>query len=137
MPQITREVLRDYLHDALPDAEAAAVEKAVREDPAVARLLDQVRQDEDRGEHSVGAVWRREHVSCPTRDQLGAYLLQALDADLYDYIGFHLSTVGCPYCQANLDDLRRLQAEAAGVRTARRRKILDSSHGVLRDVTRK
>lgn len=137
MSSITREMLRDYLHDALPDTEAAAVEKAVRERPDVAALLDQVRQDEDRGEHSVGAVWRREHLSCPSRDQLGAYLLQALDPDLLDYLDFHLGTVGCPYCQANLDDLRKLQAEAAGVRSTRRRKILDSSHEVLRDMTKK
>lgn len=137
MSQLTREVLLDYLHDALPDAEAAAVEKAVRESPAVAKQLEQVRQSADRGEHTVGAVWRREHLSCPSRDQLGAYLLHALDPDLLDYITFHLGTVGCPYCQANLDDLRKLQAEVPGLRTARRRKILDSSHGVLRDVTKK
>ena len=31
MAEITRQMLRDYLHDALPDAELAAVEKALRE----------------------------------------------------------------------------------------------------------
>ena len=62
MPEITREVLRDYLNDALPDAELTAVEKAVREQPAVQALLHQIRQEVDRGEHSVGAVWRRERV---------------------------------------------------------------------------
>ena len=31
MSAITRQMLRDYLHDALPDAELAAVEKALRE----------------------------------------------------------------------------------------------------------
>ena len=64
----------------------------------------------NRGEHSIGAVWRRDRLSCPTRDQLGAYLLQALDPDLIDYIAFHLQTVGCPYCQANLDDLKKVAA---------------------------
>ena len=106
MPDITREMLRDYLHEALPDAELAAVEKALRESPKVQALFHAVRQEEDRGEHSVGAIWRRERLSCPTREQLGGFLLQALDPDLLDYIGFHLTVVGCPYCQANLDDLR-------------------------------
>ena len=64
---------------------------------------------EDRGEHTVGAIWRRERVSCPTRDQLGGYLLGAGDDDLLKYVRFHLEVVGCPYCQANLDDLRKLQ----------------------------
>lgn len=137
MPEITREMLRDYLNDALPDAELTVVEKAIREQPAVQALFHQIRQDLDRGEHSLGAVWRRERLSCTTREQLGAYLLQALDADHIEYIEFHLTTVGCPFCQANLDDLKRLQAEATEPRTTRRRKIVDSSAGVLRDVTRR
>lgn len=137
MHEITREVLRDYLNDSLPDAELAAVEKAVRERPEVARLLEQLRGETDRSDHSVGSVWRQIHVSCPSRDQLGTYLMQALDQELLDYIDFHLGTVGCAYCQANLDDLKRVQAEASGPKaTTRRKRIAKSSAGVLRDVTR-
>ena len=135
MPEITRQMLRDYLNDALPDAELTAVEKAVREQPAVQALFNQIRQEADRGEHSVGAVWRRERLSCPTREQLGGFLLQALDPELLEYIEFHLQTVGCAYCLANLDDLKRLQAETAETRTTRRRRIVNSSAGLLRDVT--
>ena len=135
MPEITRQMLRDYLNDALPDAELSAVEKAVREVPAVQALFNQVRQEADRGEHSVGAVWRRERLSCPTREQLGGFLLQALDPDLLEYVEFHLQTVGCAYCLANLDDLKRLQAEPTETRTTRRRRIVNSSAGLLRDVT--
>ena len=136
MPEITREMLRDYVHDALPDAELAAVEKAVREQPAVQALFHQVRQELDRGEHSVGAVWRRERLSCPTREQLGGFLLQALDPDLIDYVEFHLKTVGCPYCQANLDDLKRAQEGPTEPRVSRRRRIVESSAGVLRNVAK-
>lgn len=132
MPEITRETLRDYLADALPDAETAAVEQALRTQPAVQALFNQIRQEADRGEHSVGAVWRRERLSCPTREQLGGFLLQALDPDLLDYIDFHLKTVGCSFCRANLDDLAKLQAEPETPRTARRKRIVDSSAGVLR-----
>jgi hypothetical protein len=135
MPEITRQVLRDFLNDALPDAELAAVEKAVREEPAVQALFNQVRQEVDRGEHSVGAVWRRERLSCPNREQLGGFLLQALDPDQLEYVEFHLQTIGCAYCLANLDDLKRLQAEPAETRTTRRRRIVNSSAGLLRDVT--
>jgi hypothetical protein len=131
MPEITRETLRDYLADALPDAETAAVEQALRTQPAVQALFNQVRQEVDRGEHSVGAVWRRERLSCPTREQLGGFLLQALDPDLIEYIDFHLKTVGCSFCRANLDDLEKLQAEPEPPRAARRKRIVDSSAGVL------
>lgn len=107
MPDITRQMLRDYLNDALPDAELAAVEKALRESTELQARYREVIEQEDRGEHTVGAIWRRERVSCPARDQLGGYLLGAGDAELLDYIAFHLTTIGCPYCQANLDDLRK------------------------------
>ncbi|MGL6095723.1 MAG: hypothetical protein ACRC7O_08010 [Fimbriiglobus sp.] len=132
MPEITRQTLRDYLNDDLPDAELAAVEKALRDSPELRALFDGVRQESDRGEHSVGAVWRRERLTCPTRDQLGAFLLDALDPDFGDYIRFHLETVGCPVCQANHDDLVKLNAEPAPVARARQKRIVDSAAGVLR-----
>lgn len=107
MSAITQQMLRDYLHDALPDAELAAVEKALRESAPLRALYKEVIELEDRGEHTVGAIWRRERVSCVTRDQLGGFLLGAGDPELLDYVEFHLKTIGCPYCQANLDDLRK------------------------------
>lgn len=134
MPAITRQMLRDYLNDALPDAETAAVERALRERPELAELLQEVRQQEIDGGHTLGGIWRRERLSCPTRDQLGAYLLDALDPDLIDYIKFHLNTVGCPFCQANLDDLERLNAEPA---RQRRKRIMDSTAGALREIGRR
>ena len=108
MAEITRQMLRDYLHDALPDPELAAVEKALRESAKLRAVYKEVVEQEDRGEHTVGAIWRRERVSCPTRDQLGGYLLGAGDSELLDYVEFHLKTIGCPYCQANLDDLKKV-----------------------------
>lgn len=137
MPEITKAMLRDYLNDALPEAEAIQVEKALREQPAVQALFQEVRQDEDRGEHSVGAIWRRERISCPSREQLGAYLLQAIDPDYSDYVAFHLNTIACPFCLANVDDLKKLQHEAQAERTQRRKKILDSTAGVLSHFQRK
>ena len=107
MTPITREVLRDYLNDALPDAELIAVERELRASAELRDLLREVLEQEDRGEHTAGAIWRRERVSCPTRDQLGGYLLGAGDPELLDYLRFHLEEIGCPYCQANLDDLRK------------------------------
>lgn len=111
MAEITRQVLRDYLHDALPEAELAAVEKSLRSSPELQKILNHIREEEDRGEHTAGAIWRRERVSCPTRDQLGGYLLGAGDPELLDYIEFHLNLIGCPYCQANLDDLQKLRGD--------------------------
>ena len=88
-------------------------------------------QERDRGEHSLGAVWRRERLTCPSREQLGSYLLQVLDDGLQDYIDFHLNTVGCPFCQANLADLEARQQEPAPKAKERRRRYFQSSAGYL------
>src|ERR1041384_4901830 len=79
MSDITREQLHAYLDDALSDAETAKVEQALRDSEPLRRSLRQAMQERDRGEHSLGAVWRRERLTCPTREQLGSYLLQVLD----------------------------------------------------------
>ena len=109
MSVITRQMLRDYLHDALPETELAAVERALRGSTELQKQLSEIREEEDRGEHTAGAIWRRERVSCPTREQLGGYLLGSIDEGLEHYVRFHIEMVGCPFCQANVDDLRKLQ----------------------------
>ena len=113
------------------EAEMAAVEQALRESEPLRGRLRQVMQERDRGDHSLGAVWRRERLSCPTREQLGSYLLQVLDDGQQEYIEFHLNTVGCPFCVANLQDLQTLQKEPAPQARARRRRYFESSAGFL------
>jgi hypothetical protein len=109
MSPITPQMLRDYLTDSLPEAELASVEKRLREDAKLRAQLQKIKDSEDQGEHTVGAIWRRERISCPKRDQIAAFLQKAADKDELDYIKFHLDVVGCPFCQANLDDLREIQ----------------------------
>ena len=131
MANITREQLDAYIDDALNDTDTAQVERALRESEALRRLLRAIIQERDRGEHSIGAIWRRQRLSCPTREQLGSYLLQALDADAQAYIEFHLQTVGCPFCLANHADLHAQQQEPAPKAQDRRRRFFESSAGYL------
>ena len=131
MVTITRELLHGYLDDALSDTETAQVEQALRNSESLRRLLRAVLQERDRGEHSIGAIWRRQRLSCPSRDVFGSYLLQVLDADLQEYVDFHLRTVGCPFCSANLADLQNLQQEPAPKTKERRRRFFESSAGFL------
>ena len=131
MADVTREQLHAYLDDALTDSEAARVEQALRASEPLRRALKLAIQERDRGEHSLGAVWRRERLTCPTREQLGSYLLQVLDEGAQDYIDFHLQTVGCPFCVANLTDLQSLQKEPPPRAKERRRRYFESSAGYL------
>lgn len=131
MTEITREHLRAYLDDALTDSELARVEQALRDSDGLRGQLTMVMQERDRGEHSVGAIWRRQRLSCPTREQLGSFLLQALDSAFQDYIEFHLKTIGCPFCQANLADLQSRQTDSGVHAQNRRRRFFQSSAGLL------
>ncbi len=131
MANITREQLDAYLDDALGDTDTAVVERALRDSESLRHALRTLMEERDRGEHSIGAIWRRQRLSCPTRDQLGTYLLEALDPGLQDYIEFHLRTVGCPFCVANLADLESRQHEPPPKAQERRRRFFDSSAGYL------
>jgi hypothetical protein len=132
MPQISREMLASYLEDSLSTTDTAVVEQALRSSAQLRETLRSVMQELDRGDHTIGAIWRRERLSCPTREQLGTFVLGALDADFQEYIEFHLNTVGCPFCQANLLDLQRLNQEKEGETRKRRQKFFQSSAGYMK-----
>jgi hypothetical protein len=128
---ITWAQLNAYIDDALSDREIAQVEQALRDSEALRKTLRSILLERDRGEHSIGAIWRRQRLSCPSRDQLGSHLLQVLDPDLQEYIDFHLKVIGCPFCQANLTDLQALQQEPEPQTRQRRQRIFESSAGYL------
>lgn len=122
--------LEAYLDEALPPAEMAVIELALRQDKALLGRLSAINARRDTGQHSLGEVWRRVRLTCLTREQLGGMLLGVLDDGLANYAKFHLETVGCRYCQANLADLQEQQS-GAEASTKRRRKYFQSSAGYL------
>ena len=123
---MTREQLTGYLEDALSDVETAQVELALRQSEPLRGQLRQLMDERDRGEHSVGAIWRRHRLTCLSRAQLGSYLLGVLEPGIADYLPFHLETIGCSYCLANLADLKAQQQEAAPQTQQRRRRYFES-----------
>jgi predicted nucleic acid-binding OB-fold protein len=131
MSSISREQLHAYLDDALSEQETARVEQALRDDEPLRRSLSLVMQERDRGEHSIGAIWRRERLTCPSRETLGSYVFQVLDENEQSYLDFHLHTIGCPYCLANLHDLEAQKKEPAPQAKERRKRIFKSSAGYL------
>jgi hypothetical protein len=71
-------------------------------------------------------------VSCPSREQLGSFLLGTLAENQADYVKFHIESIGCRYCQANLHDLHQQREDTADTTTRRRTKYFQSSAGYLR-----
>lgn len=132
MPKHLRQSdLEAYLDEALPPAEMAAVEKALRKDRKLAEQLSAINGRRDAGVHSLGEIWRRHRLSCFGRGQLGSYLLGTLPEEEAKYLEFHLEVVGCRYCRANLADLERQQAETDENVQTRRRRYFQSSAGYL------
>jgi anti-sigma factor RsiW len=124
--------LEAYLDEALPPAEMARIEQALRQQPELLRELAAIHARRDAGVHGLGEIWRQHRLSCPSREQLGSYLLGVLGADAADFLEFHLQITGCRYCQANLADLRAQQAQQAAQVQQRRRRYFQTSAGYLK-----
>lgn len=121
-----------YLDEALPAETMSEIEQTLREHPKLIERLGQLCQAREAGVHSLGAIWRRQRISCPSRTQLGSFLLRALPQEWSDYVRFHIEEAGCRYCQASLEDLRSEQQESAAQVSTRRRKYFQSSAGYLK-----
>jgi hypothetical protein len=123
--------LEGYLDEALPPDEMSRIEQALRQDAKLLEQLAAINARRDSGTHTLGEIWRRHRLSCPSRQQLGSHLLGTLSADWAEYVSFHVDVVGCRYCQANLADLRQQQVEARETVENRRRRYFQSSAGYL------
>jgi hypothetical protein len=132
MTTFTDAELSAYLDEDLPEERMALIEQALRDDATLAQRLTHLVGSRDAGVHSVGAMWRRTRLSCPSREQLGSYLLDVLDSSHTEYVQFHLETVGCRVCNASLDDLKKQHsAEEQAAKETRRKRYFQSSAGYL------
>lgn len=130
--QFTNSELEAFLDESLPAARMAAIEDALRHDDALQKQLTAINGRRDAGVHSLGDIWRRHRLSCPSREQLGSYLLGVLARDAAGYIKFHVETIECRYCAASIADLKSQQSAAEPDVNRRRQKYFQSSVGHLR-----
>lgn len=138
MRALTNADLEAYLNEELAVEEASSIEEQIREQPELKERLLEILGRRDAGVHSLGEIWRRHRVTCPTRPQLQQYLLGVLPSqEEISYITFHLEEIGCRICSANLADLVKAsedseQAADQQQQNTRRRKYFQSSVGGLR-----
>ena len=124
--------LEAFLDESLPVERMAAIEDALRSDEALQSELTAINGRRDAGVHSLGDIWRRHRLSCPTREQLGSFLLGVLPKGAADYIKFHVESIECRYCAASIADLKKQQAATEPEVGKRREKYFQSSVGHLR-----
>ena len=130
MQPFTDAELAAFLDEALPASRCSELEHVLRTDNELRQRLIEVRGRETAGLHTIGAIWRRSRLSCPSRSELGAYILGTLQAEVSDYIRFHVDTIGCRYCQANMADLEAASKQDDEPKQ-RRRKYFQTSAGYL------
>ncbi|MDC0295370.1 hypothetical protein OAL35_00785 [bacterium] len=106
MTAFTDAELIAFLDEALPSDRSVELEAALRSDTELQRRLVGISGRQIAGLHTIAAIWQRARLSCPRRSQLGQFLLGALGDEETEYIRFHIKTVGCRYCEANLADLQ-------------------------------
>ncbi|MHC4313062.1 MAG: hypothetical protein ACYSW3_11435 [Planctomycetota bacterium] len=80
-------------------------------------------------EYFLTEIWESHRLSCPKRSTLGAFLLETLEPRWFDYVDFHLTTLGCHFCRANLKDLKR--HKTTDEQRLFRKRIMESTVGFL------
>lgn len=129
---LSKATLDAFVDDHLNEPDSIRVERAIRESPELHTLLKSIIASRDMGDHSIGAIWRREHLSCPSREELSSYKDEALDHQRIDYIKFHLEIIGCNACQANLLDLNCTKGSQANpAAKEKHRQFLENSKLLL------
>ena len=132
MPQkFTTAELEAYLDEELAPELLAEIESALQSQPETVQELVAINTRREAGVHSIGGIWRKFRLSCPSRDQLGSYLLGAMTSEVRTYVQFHLETVGCRFCLASLGDLEQRQDGSAEEATTRRERYFQTSAGYL------
>ncbi len=123
--------LSAFLDEALPPARCSQLEHELRSNKQLRQRLIEVRGRESAGLHTLGAIWRRNRLSCPDRAELGQFVLGTLEAEQRNYIQFHLQKIGCRYCQANLADIEPTDKTPEQA-TTRRTRYFQTSAGYLK-----
>lgn len=128
----TDDELLAFLDELLPVEKAAELEQGLRSSESLRHRLAALIRGRDQGGHSIGDIWRQNRLSCPDRETLGSWLLGVVDDALGGYIQFHLQTIGCRFCNAELDELNAARSTAeSSPASPRRRRYFESSAGLL------
>lgn len=105
--------------------------KQIRESVAGQKLSGEPASEEF--ENLLTDLWETYRFSCPKRNTIGAYLLGTLEPDWHQYVEFHLNTLGCRFCRANLDDLQSQSRETQ--QEAFQARIMESTVGFFHKPT--
>lgn len=124
-------MLLKYVRDSLSKDESLTVETALRSSAEMRSRLQRLLDAHCVDELGPGSVWRESRLSCPSREEWGSFLLGILDLQSSDYCRFHLEVVECPYCRANVEDLKESNRTTLAESQIRQERVFRSSAGKI------
>lgn len=90
-------------------------ELALRSDPSgevLPALADVTQEGTSFFDFDVKKTWQMGRVSCPARYWLARHISDNLKGGPEEFVEFHLEEMKCPWCTANIDDLKRADEDA-------------------------
>ena len=124
--------LEAYLDEALPPDEMAAIEEAMRNDPEMGHRLVAIHGRRDAGVHTLGEIWRRHRLTCPSREQLTLHIDGKLPEEESNYIKFHLEEIHCRLCVASYEDILISRQDPDEESESRHQRLVDRSSTYLK-----
>lgn len=124
---------RDVAEQMGLDEKAVALKKfrfieKVRD--ALPQSAQQAVEADDTADDLLTSLWADFRPSCPKRTTLGKFQLGTLKPAWDDYVQFHLTSLGCRFCAASLDDLEELAAASeSSSAVPLRNRIMESTVG--------
>lgn len=101
----------------------------MRDDLIAAQDGSRLPDDVDLASDLLSRVWEASRPSCPKRSTLGKFTLGILPDNWNDYVRFHVQTLGCLYCAANLEELE--SGSGAAEADESRDRLFQSTIGFL------
>ena len=120
-----------YIEETLDADRASELELQLRDDEKLLKRLTEINGLRSSGKHTIGGIWRQNQIGVPSHDEMGSFLLGVLDDQHAEYIQFRVDVLKCPFTIALKTDLENQQSESEDKSVKRRKKIFESSVGLL------
>ena len=123
--------LEAYLDEACPRRKWRGSSTPCATNPEYIDELASINARRNAGMHTLGEIWRRHRLSCPSRRAVGQLSARRPARRRGRPRAFHVETIGCRLCRASLTGLGNREKEAPQEVETRRRKYFQSSAGYL------
>ena len=100
-PVYSREYIHAYIDGALSPEEADAFTSMAYGDSELRGKIRTVQAEFDYHNHTVGSLWRRNQLTCPSDQEIVDYQrgeLAIIYPKIADHLQFHLTSIRCIYC---------------------------------------